>query len=71
MSGPMHVGGVQNVVAPERRMTMRYGLNEADSWWFFSQGPNRERVKARIRELKSQIIRPFVFDKGTPDPVAD
>jgi Glycosyl hydrolases family 39 len=52
-------------------MTMRYGLNEADSWWFFSQGPGRERIKARVRELRPQIIRPFVFDKGTPDPVAD
>jgi len=52
-------------------MTMRYGLNEADSWWFFSQGPNRGRIQSLVRELKPQIIRPFVFDKGTPDPVAD
>jgi hypothetical protein len=64
-------GEAMNIAAAERRMTTRYGLNEADSWWFFSQGPNRERIKARLRELEPQIIRPFVFDKGTPDPVAD
>jgi hypothetical protein len=52
-------------------MQMRYGLNEADSWWFFSQGPNRQRIQNRIRSLRPQLIRAFVFDKGTPDPISD
>jgi hypothetical protein len=52
-------------------MKLQYGLNEADSWWYFAQGPARERIWARLRELRPRIVRIFVFDKGTPDPVAD
>ncbi len=53
----------------EMRMRLRYGLNEADSWWHFALGPRRERIWARHRALGTRIIRLFVFDKGTPDPV--
>src|SRR6266849_6767958 len=52
-----------------RVMKLQYGLNEADSWWYFAHGPARERLWARIRELRPRIIRIFAFDKGTPDPV--
>ncbi len=54
-----------------RVMKLHYGLNEADSWWYFAHGPARERLWARIRELRPRIIRIFAFDKGTPDPVED
>jgi beta-xylosidase len=55
----------------ERRMRLRYGLNEADCWWHFAVGPQRERLWARLRELTPRIIRIFLFDKGTPDPEED
>src|SRR5215470_4234270 len=53
------------------RMRLRYGLNEADSWWHFAAGPHREAIWARLRALRPQIVRIFVFDKGAPDPVDD
>src|SRR5262249_50705294 len=55
----------------ETRMRLRYGVNESDSWWYFARGPQRERIWARLRELEPRIIRLFVFDKGTPDPVTN
>lgn len=62
------------MVAPkpvETRLRLRYGLNEADSWWHFARGPHRQRVQARLRELRPDIVRIFLYDKGTPDPVED
>jgi hypothetical protein len=53
----------------ERRMRLRYGVNEADSWWYFALGPHRERLWGRLNEMNTQIIRIFVFDKCAPDPV--
>ncbi len=33
----------------ETRMGLRYGVNEADSWWHFALGPQREeRVFTRL-----------------------
>jgi hypothetical protein len=55
----------------ETRLRLRYGLNEADSWWYFARGPHRERIQARLRELRPDIVRIFLFDKGTPDPVEE
>jgi hypothetical protein len=52
-------------------MRLQYGVNEADSWWHFALGPNRERLWARLRDLDVRIVRMFVFDKHAPDPVAD
>ncbi|TAJ77412.1 hypothetical protein EPO44_20825 [bacterium] len=55
----------------EIRMQLRYGVNEADSWWHFALGPHREQIWARLREMDTRIIRIFLFDKNTPDPVTD
>jgi hypothetical protein len=55
----------------ERRMQLRYGVTEADSWWDFALGPQRERIWARLRDIDSRIIRIFLFDKGAPDPAAE
>ena len=55
----------------EMRMRLRYGVNEVDSWQHFALGPERHRISARLREMGTQIIRVFLFDKGTPDPVRD
>jgi len=55
----------------ESRMKLLYGLNEADSWWHFAVGPQRERIRARLQELEVRVIRIFVYDKSAPDPVSD
>jgi len=55
----------------ETRMRLRYGVNEADSWWYFAVGPQRERIWARLREMDTRIIRVFLFDKNAPDPLTD
>jgi len=52
-------------------MKLLYGVNEADSWWHFALGPQRERIQARLREMKVRIIRIFLYDKYAPDPTAD
>ena len=52
-------------------MHLRYGVNEADSWWHFALGPQRERIWARLRAMDTRIIRIFLFDKHAPDPVTD
>ena len=53
------------------RMQLRYGLNEADSWWYFARGTERERIWARERDLNTQLIRIFAFDKNAPEPILD
>jgi glycosyl hydrolase family 39 (putative alpha-L-iduronidase) len=50
-------------------MRLRYGFNETDNWWNFAQGRERKRIWAKLRELDTQIIRIFLFDKHAPDPV--
>jgi hypothetical protein len=55
----------------ESRLKLLYGVNEADSWWHFAIGPRRERIWARLREMDVRIIRIFLYQKGTPDPVSD
>jgi hypothetical protein len=55
----------------ETRLRLRYGLNEADSWWHFARGPHRQQIGQRLRELRPDIVRIFLFDKGTPDPVEE
>ena len=63
------MSGLAPAASAERRMRLRYGVNEADSWWYFALGPHRERLWGRLRELNTQVIRIFVFDKHAPDPV--
>lgn len=55
----------------ETRMRLQYGVNEADSWWHFAVGPERERIWARLRQLRPRIVRIFLFDKHAPDPVQE
>jgi hypothetical protein len=55
----------------ETRLQLCYGLNEADSWWHFARGPHRGRIQKRLRELRPNIVRIFLFDKRTPDPVEE
>lgn len=62
---------VHGAAQDETRLRMRYGLNEADSWWHFARGPHRARVQERLRELRPDIVRIFLYDKGTPDPVEE
>ena len=57
--------------ACESVMALRYGMNEAEDWWEFALGPHREQIWERLRELDTQIIRIFLFDTYTPDPVTD
>src|SRR2546422_241517 len=64
-------GRVSGAASAERRMQLRYGVNEADSWWYFARGPPRERIWTRLREMDTRIIRIFLFDKYAPDPVTD
>ncbi len=53
------------------RMQLRYGVTEAESWWHFALGPQREQIWTRLREIGTQIVGLFLFDKGAPDPVTD
>ena len=55
----------------QSRMQLRYGVNEADSWWHFALGSQRERIWARLRELDTRIIRIFLFEQYAPDPVTE
>src|SRR5262245_29455474 len=50
---------------------LRCGLNETVNWRQFASGPHREQVWARFRELRTQVVRLMVFDRGAPDPVSD
>lgn len=47
------------------------GLNETVNWHQFARGPHREQTWARVRDLRTAVIRLVVFDKGAPDPVND
>jgi hypothetical protein len=62
---------MQCAISAEVQNHMQYGVNESDSWWYFALGPQRERIWARLRDLNTRIIRVFLFDKHTPDPVAN
>ncbi len=62
---------IQAAVPTERRMKLRYGVNQADECWDFALGPERERIWARLREVGTRLIRLFLFDKGAPDPAKD
>lgn len=53
----------------ERRLKLRYGVNQADECWDFAMGPQRERIAARLREIDTRMVRLFLFDKHAPDPV--
>lgn len=50
---------------------LRYGANEADDFFFFSQQPHRDAIAVRHRHMRTSTVRLFIFDKGTPDPRQD
>jgi hypothetical protein len=52
-------------------MKLNYGFNEADNWWHFALGENRERIWAQYQELRTRVIRIFLFDKHAPHPIHD
>lgn len=54
---------------PEFRNKLVYGVNQADECWDFVQGPSRELIAKRLREIDTRMVRLFVFDKQAPDPV--
>jgi hypothetical protein len=56
---------------PERRMQLRYGVNQADACQAFAVGDNCERIQQNLRDIDSRVIRLFLFDKGAPDPVQE
>src|SRR5712691_4632388 len=56
---------------PASRVQLRYGVNETDSWWHFALGPARGRIQERLREMGTEIIRVFLYDKNAPDPVTE
>jgi hypothetical protein len=53
----------------EMRMQMLYGVNQADQCADFALGAARDRIRERLREVDTRMIRLFLFDKGAPDPV--
>jgi hypothetical protein len=57
--------------APAAQVRLRYGVNETDSWWHFALGPARDRIQERLREMRPEIIRVFLYDKNAPDPVTE
>jgi hypothetical protein len=50
---------------------LRYGVNEATGWRDFATGPNREQIRDRLGAIGTRLIRLYVFDRYTPDPVRD
>jgi hypothetical protein len=56
---------------PDQRMSLRYGVNQADECWDFAWGPDREHIWRQLREIDTQVVRLFVFDKQAPDPVGE
>jgi hypothetical protein len=53
------------------QVQLRYGVNETDSWWHFAQGEARDRIWERLREMRTEIIRVFLYDKNAPDPLTE
>lgn len=51
-----------------QRNRLRYGFNEIDGWPGFAFSEEREEIYRRLRLMKTEIIRLFVFDKPVPDP---
>jgi hypothetical protein len=61
----------QAAVPKTVRSRLRYGVNEATGWRHFALGPHREEIGGRLRSIGTEIVRIYVFDRYTPDPVKD
>jgi hypothetical protein len=57
--------------AGARRMRLRYGFNEIYGWWDMSQGPHSVRIQRRLRRMRTEVVRVFVFGQPVPDPMGD
>jgi hypothetical protein len=53
------------------RQRLRYGLNGTVSRWQFATGPQRARVRERIRAMGTHAVRLSVFDNSIPNPLGD
>jgi hypothetical protein len=67
---------IEETSAPEyaagaRRMQLRYGFNEVYGWWQLSQGEHRDKIRRRLQQMGTQVVRIFVFDQPVPDPFKD
>jgi hypothetical protein len=51
------------------KMTMLYGVNQADACQAFALGNSSELIQERLRNIGTRMIRLFLYDKGAPDPV--
>lgn len=69
--GPLAGKPASAGLADGGRMQLRYGFNEVDGWWQLSHGPAREAIRRRLRRMRTEVMRIFVFDKPVPDPVRD
>jgi beta-xylosidase len=54
-----------------RKMTMTYGVNQADACQAFALGEASGPMQQRLREIGTGMIRLFLYDKGAPDPVTE
>jgi len=61
----------QAAVSKTVRSRLRYGINEATGWRAFTLGPHREEIGNRLRAIGTQVVRIYVFDRYTPNPVKD
>jgi hypothetical protein len=64
-------GQASLTAAPQLRMRLRYGINEAHGWSDFALGARRERIWSRLRALDTRLIGLSVFEPRAPDPVHD
>ena len=53
------------------RNRLHFGVNEATGWGDFAIGPYREQIRNRLRAIGTRLVRIYVFDRYTPDPVRD
>jgi hypothetical protein len=53
------------------RNRLKYGINEATGWREFATGGHREQIRDRLRVVGTRLVRIYVFDRYTPDPVRD
>jgi hypothetical protein len=72
MTDGLSIGGARETAAPQMvRSRLRYGVNEAAGWRHFADGPHREKIGNCLRAIGAQIIRIYVFDRYTPNPIKD
>ena len=66
------IRGVRETATPPMvRSRLLYGVNEATGWHDFAAGPHRAEIGNCLRAIGTQMVRIYVFDRHTPDPVRD